>query len=309
MALYPVVCIHVISASTHHSHRGRTSDIQPQTPITLDPSKPLRPIEVFDTAIALVYDAAQRPWDEPVHFMQAHQMKGYNVVMIIYNPRPPEDPIQLEVSHCVIAILQAVITLTHSLVFCQLKSRLMLYSADGATQLGALSIEPLRVNPANAGNNVTIAQEPNATALDIPNDGVSVESGRIRDQLDLHLSFKYHSIIGKPITAKDISLVILDAIASAAPFDMNAECKELYAISPDGGAAIVIESTTDKINFTYGNATRVLLRLYQRVVVPLKRWEETWCEIFYDNQKFGELRMLRTTEAMKGARGPTRAIE
>ncbi|KAL8768992.1 MAG: hypothetical protein Q9209_004909 [Squamulea sp. 1 TL-2023] len=342
MARCPVVCIHVISASTHRSHRGCTSDIQPWVSVcydqlsedttslqlphsphsnstltdipripgfrqlfTLDYTKSLRPIEVFQTAIVLLYDAAQRPWEEPVHFMQAHEQIGYNVVMLIYNPRPPEAPMQLKISHCVTAILQAVMTLTDSVIFCQLKSRLMLYSADGATQLGTLTITPLRSNSANAEENDTLAQDPNAnaTALKIPNGEVGVTSGRITDELDPHLTFEYHSLIGKPITAKDISLVILDAIASAAPYEMNAECKDLYAISPSGGAAIIIESTTDKLSFTYGNATRVLKRLYQRVVVPLRRWEEIWCVIYYDNQKFGELRMLRVAEAMRGAPG------
>lgn len=260
----------------------------------MDHTEPLRAIAVYQTAIQSTYDAAQQSWDDPIHVMMAKRIQGYDVLMTIINLQSADDPVQLRISHCVVALYTAVVRLTDNILFCHLDSDLSVYSE----RIGTLSIYPAKHHLIDPFSVLTLGQESNVTALDQSSTNLMRRSGILRDDLDPHLSFNYYSY-EKPVTPKEVSLVILDALASAAPFDRNAECKELEATSPGGGTAIFMESTTDNLRFTYGNATKTLLRLYQRMIVPLKLWEEIYCEVSYDNQKFGELRMLRMIGAGK----------
>ncbi|KAL8678367.1 MAG: hypothetical protein Q9186_005261 [Xanthomendoza sp. 1 TL-2023] len=256
---------------------------------TFDHGRRLRAIEVYQTAIQLMYDTAQYPWDEAVDVVKAEEIEGYNVAMMILNPQPTEAQHQLRVSHCITAIYRAIVIMTDGMIFCQLDAQVLLFS----DRIGELFIgSSKRGTLVSAGRNTTVAvMEPDITALDAPHADPGPRTGTIHDVKNPFLSITYH-VLGRFINPKEISLVILDALASAAPFSKSEQCKNLEALSPDGGAAIIIESLTTPL-FTYEWATRSLKLLYQQIIVPYRRWGDIYLEIKANDQVIGELRMLK----------------
>ncbi|KAL8727727.1 MAG: hypothetical protein Q9166_005840 [cf. Caloplaca sp. 2 TL-2023] len=254
---------------------------------TFDQGKPLRVLEVYQTAIQLMYEFAQRAWDEPVQAMVVKQIEGYDVLMMFLNPSN-----QLKVGHCVAALYRAVAVMTDGVIFCQLRCHLLIHGG----KIGALSIAPVKDDVFSAGTGVNVTDASNVTGMDISAVGVGVDSGTIRDADNPHFSITFR-FLGKAINQKEVSMGVLEAMASAAPFAKNAACRELEVVSPDGGCAIIIESVSNRLTFTYGWATKALKLMYQRIVVPNKRFGDIYLELKYDDHKFGELRMLRITEA------------
>ncbi|KAL8849430.1 MAG: hypothetical protein Q9221_005602 [Calogaya cf. arnoldii] len=277
---------------------------------TFDQSKSLKPLEVYQTAIQLMYETVQRGWDEHVQVMVAEQIEGYDVLMLFLNHQDAPAPNQLSIGHCVAALYRAIAVMTDGVIFCQLRCHLSIFEK----RVGALSIAPLKDDPRHTflGGNLTtdigtIAKTNlnQTTVSDIFTANIGADSGTIQDRDNPHFSITYH-FLGKNITPKEVSMVILEAMASAAPFTKNAECKDLEVVSIDGGAAILIEGVKqNRILFTYGWATRALKMLYQRIIVPSRRWGDVWLELKYDGVKIGEMRMLRITG---GRRNGTEAV-
>ncbi|KAL8902873.1 MAG: hypothetical protein Q9171_007577 [Xanthocarpia ochracea] len=263
-----------------------------------DAKRPLPPFQVYSTAIELMYEIAQRGWDDPVHVMAAKQIEGYDVIMLFLNPQSPDEPDQLQIKHCVASLYRAIVTMTEGVLFCQLRCHM----AIGDRSIGALSIGSMKypsLEDAAVGNVTTALPTPlagNRTSLtEFSSDtDLGADSGTIRDIEFPHFTIKYH-FYGKSINPKEVSMVVLEALATAAQFARSEECKELQVISPTGGAMIIIEGGLKPgLRFLYGWATRSLLILYQWIIVGQKRWGDIWLEMHYDNMKFGELRMLRT---------------
>ncbi|KAL8911460.1 MAG: hypothetical protein Q9172_007671 [Xanthocarpia lactea] len=231
--------------------------------------------------------------------MAAKQIEGYDVIMLFLNPQSPDEPDQLQIKHCVAALYRAIVTMTEGVLFCQLRCHL----AVGDRSIGALSIGSMKYGPsledAAVGNVTTALPTPplegNRTSLtEISATDLGADSGTIRDTEFPHFTIKYH-FYGKSINPKEVSTVVLEALATAAQFARSEECKELQVISPTGGAMILIDGGLKPgLKFLYGWATRSLKILYQRIIVAQKRWGDVWLEMHYDNMKFGELRMLRT---------------
>ncbi|KAL8766628.1 MAG: hypothetical protein Q9209_006645 [Squamulea sp. 1 TL-2023] len=234
---------------------------------------------------------AQRPWDEPVLVMVAEQVEGYDVFMMFINPQIPSAPDQLQTGHCVAALYRAIAAMTDGVIFCQLRSRLAIQ--DKA--IGSMTITHIR-NVPDIGTNVTVGAQSDLTSTHIPTTGkLSADGGTIRDPKNPHFSITFH-FLGRSINQKEVSMVILEAMASAAPYAEDSECKELQALSHTEGAVIIIESVfSNRLRLTYGWATKTLKILYQRIIVPGRRWGDVWLEMKYDDVKFGELRMLRIT--------------
>ncbi|CAO1598742.1 hypothetical protein XANCAGTX0491_002502 [Xanthoria calcicola] len=268
---------------------------------TFDQSKRLRPFEVYQTAIQLMYETVQRGWDEQVHMMVAEQIEGYDVIMLFLNHQSPTASDQLQIGHCVAALYRAIAVMTDGVIFCQLRCHLSVFEK----QIGALSIAPLKDSLAatigGGGGNLTAVSKSNLTLeTDVATMAtLGANSGTVRDAEDARFSITYH-FMGRSITSKEVSMVVLEAMASTAPFKKDAECEELDVVSTTGGSFIVIESLrSSRKRFTYGWATRTLRILYQHIIAPAKKWGDVWLEIKYDDVKFGELRMLRGTAATR----------
>lgn len=266
---------------------------------TFDQSKRLRPFEVYQTAIQLMYETVQRGWDEKVHMMVAEQIEGYDVIMLFLNHQSPTESDQLQIGHCVAALYRAIAVMTDGVIFCQLRCHLSVFEK----QIGALSIAPLKdslaatVGGGGGGGNFTAMSKSNLTLeTDVATTAtLRANSGTVRDADDARFSITYH-FMGRSITSKEVSMVVLEAMASTAPFKKDAECDELDVVSNTGGSFIIIESLhSSRKRFTYGWATRALRILYQHIIAPAKKWGDVWLEIKYDDVKFGELRMLRAT--------------
>lgn len=139
----------------------------------------------------------------------------------------------------------------------------------------------------------------------IADGNLKADSGRARDPEYPDFTLVYH-FFGKSIQSKEVSMAILAAMATAAPFDVNAECKELLAVSAEGGCVIVVESVgpgAAGIPFTYGWATRALKVLYQGIIVPQKRWGDLVLVLMWKDERFGEMRMLRGAKGETGSGG------
>lgn len=259
---------------------------------TFDNSKRLRPLEVYQTAIQLMYEIVQRGWDDTVHVMIAEQIEGYDVLMLFLNHQVSTAPDQLMVGHCVAALYRAIVVMTDGVIFCQLRCHLSIFDK----RIGALSIAPVKDSLAVDGGNFTATSNWNLTSTDVSTTThLGADSGTVQDRDNPRFTITYH-FLGKTITPKEVSMVILEAMASAAPYTKNAECKGFEVVSTDGGAAIIVESVfADRLPFTYGWATRALKILYQHIVVPGRRWGDVWLEIKYNDVKIGEMRMLRIT--------------
>lgn len=253
------------------------------------------PIAVYQTAIQLMYDLAHKGWTENVYVAMAEEVRGTNLLILFLNPSPPTAAQQLKVMHCVAALYRSVVVMTDRLLFCTLTSHL---SVRG-TEIGAMSVKPSHDPPRGLGrigsliNNVSTTNDP-------VNDVVGADRGSVIDPEKPDFTIAYY-FFGKAIQSKEVSMAILEAIATAAPFDSAMECKELLAISKDGGCSIIIESVAGgKTLFTYGWAARALKVLYQEILVPQKRWGDLVLTLMYKEERFGEMRMLRTPAARNG---------
>ncbi|KAL8962903.1 MAG: hypothetical protein Q9193_000768 [Seirophora villosa] len=253
------------------------------------------PIAVYQTAIQLMYDLAHKGWTENVYIAMAEEVRGTNLLIVFINPSPPTAAQQLKVMHCVAALYRSVVVMTDGLLFCPLMSQL---SVRG-TEIGAMSVTPSHDPPRGLGRIRSLIK--NVSTTDDPVDNmVGADSGRVIDPEKPDFTIAYY-FFGKAIQSKEVSMAVLEAMATAAPFDSAVECKELLAISKDGGCSIIIESVAGgKTLFTYGWAARALKVLYQEILVPQKRWGDMVLTLLYQEKRFGEMRMLRTAAARNG---------
>ncbi|KAL8917189.1 MAG: hypothetical protein Q9208_008091 [Pyrenodesmia sp. 3 TL-2023] len=268
---------------------------------------PFTPIAVYGTAIQLMYELANRGWTSMIHAMTAGEIPGVDLVILFINPAAVTAPQQLQVMHCVVALYRAVVAMTDGVSFCHLKSHLSVWGEE----VGLMSVAPV-VGPARGeveergGNSSSLSAAAAAAAAGrgegegvlendtlTTRDGLRADSGQVKDPDYPDFVLKYY-FFGKPIPSKEVSMAILVAMATAAPFGPGLECKELLAISPYGGCSIVIESVRGgDMLFTHAWATRALKVLYQGIVVPQKRWGDLVLVLIWKGERFGELRMLR----------------
>ncbi|KAI4094912.1 MAG: hypothetical protein LQ344_001957 [Seirophora lacunosa] len=251
---------------------------------TFDHTRSLRPLEVYQTGIELMYDLAQRDWMEVVLAVIIQQIPGFNVLMMFINPQPPNLPNQLQIMHCVSSLYRALTVMTDGVLFCQLRSKLKIHSI----QAGALSIAPV-------DNKRTVAaNDPSLSMPDEQGPLVGADSGQLVDDADPKFVINYH-FYGKSINSKEVSMGVVEAMATAAPFDKDSECKQLEAVSPDGGCGIFIESVPggSRQIFAYKHATRALKLLYEKIIVRQRRFGDIYLDLRYEGRRFGELRMLK----------------
>lgn len=264
-----------------------------------DHKLPLRPIEVYQTVIQMIYDFAQRSWTEPVYAAESKQFLNYDVLILFLNSQPPPAPTQLQVMHCVAALYCAITVMTDDVLFCQLRCHLSIH----ADEVGALSIQPwddgvtAHTNTSSTNKTSEVAELSNSASVSI----LDANIGQVTDPDNPSFVINYH-FLGKSINSKDVSMAVLEAMTAAAPFPKHDTCQELLVVSPDGGCAIIIESVSSHHQFTYLWATRALKLMYQQIVVPQKRFGDLYLELRYNgqgyDQTFGELRMLKAVDGL-----------
>lgn len=273
---------------------------------TFDRSVPFPPLALYRTAIQLMYELANRRWADVVSTVFASEVSDSKVLILFVNPLDPAAPQQLQVMHCVAALYRAVVVMTDGVRFCRLKSYLTVFEVG----IGAMSVAPLEAPPRELGNGSLSDKAAVVGSGDdrgLLGNGTSTtsgslkaDSGRVTDPDNPNFTLAYH-FFGKPIPSKEVSMAILEAMTTAAPFGSEVECKELLAVSPNGGCSIVIESVGGaRMLFTYRWATRALKVLYQEIVVPQRRWGDLMLVLMWKEERFGELRMLR---AVRGSNG------
>ena len=245
----------------------------------------LKPLEVYQTAISLMYQLAQRGWKATVLAMEVEQLPNLDCLMMIMNPQPPTATPQLTTEHCVAALYRAITVMSDGVLFCQCRAHITLHHHG----IGALSITPVNdIAPRDTveGSRIVAAANIAATRL-------NYDRGTVRDPQDPKFVINY-LYWGKDIKAKEVSLGIFEALTAAAPYDKNAECVELQVVSSGGECVIVVEHVLLSIpKFSYAKATRALKLMYSEIIVPTRRFGDMYLELSYNNEKFGEIRMLK----------------
>lgn len=246
-----------------------------------------------------MYDLAQLPWDAPLLAMIASHIEGYHVLMMFVNPQRPDAAPQLRVQHCVDALFRAITIMTDGILFCQLRCKLSV----GGTQLGAFSVATtadIALSVGGAGD----------VDMDMVGGNKSVgtrpyDRGHVVDPDNFLFVIEYRWY-NKAIKHKELSLALLDALAQAAVHDKDAACQQLEAVSPQGGCGIFVDRVTDKPvlkALTYAYVTRALRLLFDKIVVPQKRWGDVYLRLVYNEEHFGDVRVLRFEGGRDDAQG------
>ena len=251
----------------------------------------LRPFELYQTAIQLMYDIALRSYTEEVAVVDSRRFQYYDVLILIVNPQPREATQQLQIMHCAAALYEAITIMTEGIIFSLMRC-LVIVLRD---EVGALSITPWDSAVLNTSvTNQTIAVDDSWS--NVTTELTGGNDGQIRDPDDPSFVINYH-FFGKTINSKSVSMAIFEAMTAAVPYEKDSRCRELSVLSPDGVCAIIVEGVPSYHQFTYRWATRALKLLYQKIVVPQKRFGDVYLELKYNAQgvdeKFGELRMLK----------------
>ena len=242
------------------------------------------------TAIHLMAELARRPWEGPLFAMVADHIDGFNVVIMLLNPHPQSEPNQLLICHCVAALYRAVIIMTDGIMFCKMRAIIKLDSFE----LGALNVSPMDFSAGS--QNETRRDLPgraNKTAMNGSDGAVSVDRGRVVDPENFLFVMEY-VWYGRSMRSKDISLAILDAIATAAPHDSNSECQTLEITSPEGNCVIVVDQLASAgRKLTYFYTVRALQLAYDAIFATQKRWGDLLLVLRFNDRAFGEIRVLK----------------
>jgi len=241
-----------------------------------------------------MYDLAQLGWENQMLAMIASHIEGYKVLMMFINPHRPVAVPQLQVSHCVDALFRAVNIMTDGVLFCQLRCKLSVSGREigdftVATMDNAANVPPSVAESDTAGSNASVSTLPYGR-------------GQIVDPDNFLFVIEYRWL-NKAIKPKEISLAVLDALAQAAMHDKDAAFQELEAVSPGGECGIFIDRVRDKPvlkPLTYRYATRALRLMFDEIVVPQKRWGDVYLKLTYNEEHFGDIRMLKFVGGRNG---------
>ena len=260
----------------------------------MDYSHQLRPLEVYQVGIQMLYDFAQRPWVEMVYVADSKKFLNYDVLILFINSHQPSEPVQMQIKHCVASLYRALSIMTDGIMFFQLRCHILIMKDE----VGALSITPWddsTVASANASKKA-LTSYVHEISNDVPLNELTTNSGQFKDPDHPSFVMNYH-FFGKGINSKSVSMAVVEAMTAAAPFPMNGRCLEFSVVSPDGVCGIFIESISSHHEFTYRWATRALKNLYQHIIVAQKKFGDIYIELWFDAEgifeQFGELRMLK----------------
>ena len=237
-------------------------------------------------------ELARRPWEDPLFAMVADHVEGYNVVMMFLNPRRPSEPKQLRICHCVVALYRAIVIMTDGVMFCKMRAIIKLRSFE----LGAFNVSPVDIDTIAGNVNETMTDSldrASKTAMNSSDGAVSVDRGRLVDPENFLFVIEY-LWYGRSMRSKDISLAVLDAIATAATHETNSECETLEIVSPEGDCVIVVDQlTTAGRRLTYSYVVRALELAYDGIFVPQKRWGDLLLMLRFSDRAFGEISILK----------------
>jgi len=287
---------HSIPSSVHASNITAPRVRNLITDFTFSHEIRLPPLQIYQTAIALMYDLAQLGWENQMLAMIASHIEGYKVLMMFINPHRPEASVpQLQVSHCVDTLFRAVSIMTDGILFCQLRCKLSVSGKEIGAFTVATTDDAVNAPPSVEGD------------VDTAGGGSSVGTlpygrGLIVDPDNFLFVIEYQWM-NKAIKPQEISLAILDALAQAAVHDKDAAFQEIEAVSPGGECGIFIDRVRDKPvlkPLTYRYATRALRLMFDEIVVPQKRWGDVYLKLTYNEEHFGDVRVLKFVGGRNG---------
>ncbi|KAL8829744.1 MAG: hypothetical protein Q9191_001837 [Dirinaria sp. TL-2023a] len=213
--------------------------------------------------------------------------------------------LQLLVGHCVVALYEAIVTMTDGVCFCQLRSKIRIHNRGSYNEVGAMSITTSEA-PDNNNNNHTATHGRSTRAIgsqatynlvrsDASNNTGSFETGQVTDPDNKRFVLKY-TYLGTRINSKEISLAVLDALATIAVYNFGRPCAQLEMLSDRDQVATIVEEYNQGAvrQLTYGDAARALKLMYDKIMIANKSFGDVYLELVWDGKKFGEIRVLKS---------------
>lgn len=237
-----------------------------------------------------MYDLAQLGWEDKMLAMIAQHIEGYKVLMMFVNPHRPETVPHLTTAYCVDALFRAVSIMTDGVLFCQLRCKL---SVSGR-EIGAFTVATTG-DAANGGRSPSSVDGSDTAGSNSSVGTLPYGRGQIVDPDNFLFVIEFRWL-NKAIKPKEISLAVLDALAQAAVHDKDEACQVLEAVSPGGECGISVDRVQDKPvlkKLTYRYVTRALRLMFDEIVVPQKNWGDVYLKLIYNDDHFGDVRMLK----------------
>lgn len=266
--------------------------------VTLDRTKPLDPLEVYETAISAISNLGQAvPWDYDGFKRADASSPGTHIELMFRSLTTPQSRNRLQAGHIVLGMYQAVNLMARESIFCEAYVTLSSYRQ----RVGKVSFSRKVHGTALVGGNLTEitsvatdASTKNGDSRDDTNGKKSASKKRsnpydfpqIIDPDDPNLKLTYN-FNGPAINRDDVLSATLDAMATIAkPGPVN-ECPRLDAYSVSGGVVIHITPfDASTVLFTCGKVGRALTLIWDNIMLQQNRWAEISFELWYGKEPF-----------------------
>ena len=243
------------------------------TNLNYDTSVRLNPLAVYVCAISGMYKFGLFKWHEELATDYVLWAQGYNAEIEIL---PGLGALHLQVSHVIFGLYETMVEIATHSQFCRVTATLSLHGR----QIGRLAIqENAHSTLGTSGSNAT-----NSTILSLSSQSnlATYPSGEIIDHEDPEFSIVY-TFTGTHINSRDIFLVVLDALATTAPFSLEEQFVSLHEVSPSGSCEISIVGFPGPFGPNYSFAVKALRNLVMDLIVVLRKFEEMTFELRWEN--------------------------
>ena len=182
--------------------------------------------------------------------------------------------IPLVTNHVVSGIYETIVDVAAKSRFCEVLSTLSLHMRH----IGTMRIEKVTPRTLDAEANVTLL-----TIADVhsQSNDITYPSGRYKDPDDVEFSIDYE-YSGARINSKDIFLVVIDALATAAQSSPDTLLNSIHAVSPSGDCVINIAKVGGRSKINYSFVTKALRLLITDIMVKLRKFEEIGFRLNWD---------------------------
>ena len=221
-----------------------------------------------------MFHFAQLGWNEQLDRELKVWMEPFNVQIDIAPSQMSFGSIPLVTNHVVSGIYETIVDVAAKSRFCEVLSTLSLHRR----QIGTLHIEKKTPRALDAEANTTLLT---VAQVHSQSNDITYPSGQYRDPKDVEFSIDYE-YSGARINSKDIFLVVIDVLATAAQSSPDTLLDSLHAVSPSGDCVINIAKVGDPSKINYSFVTLALRLLVMEIMVKLRKFEEIGFRLNWD---------------------------
>ena len=228
-----------------------------------------------------MYQFAQIGWHEKFAGALTVWVEGLNVEIDVESSHMSHGSVRLEVNHAIFGLYETIMDVAALSRFYQVHVTLSLHRR----QIGVLLIRRRTSRTLDGGNNATYlslaTKSPQSNAVTYP-------TGQFTDPDDPEFSVSY-TYSGALINSKDIFLVVLDTLATAAQFSRATSFTSFHAISPSGDCVISIVAIDATFQVNYSFVTKALRIMILEIMVQLKKFGEISLQLRWQTSVMAEL--------------------